>query len=287
MKLPKEAIASLYKAGVTLMDGDSCDVFTNVSGGLSCLVCTTMAFREGEPVVLSVICNGNVESRKSLLEKLGRLISLTRLRMPKVSVSMGEGVTLLMTPWVFRGEFRAIIASAVSNFDKDEVTIDDFIPSKPDTAFLNISPKRLNDDLLAFASDYDTAFSKISRLAIRSKSRHSKSWNFPLECVISEEFSPEGMAWEMSFSDYEILERAHVLIDARIRSPKTKFLRVTSGIDLDSILTCMPGIHVYADQNSKDTRVEMARLVRFALTSIDSLDFSIPVADLAIDALMI
>jgi hypothetical protein len=97
----------------------------------------------------------------------------------------------------------------------------------------------------------------------------TRVWRFPLGCTILESRSKAGTQWEISLEDFEHLDRAYTLVEAVLakRSGEGGSLRMEYGALTEEdgragVETAKPILRLASNDNSRSTRVEMARIVK-------------------------
>lgn len=277
---PDFVVSSLKNKSYSMPERSRCESFIAQAVDLKCLVCTAPASRQGVRNLVLVLVGLADGHRRAFLDRLEHMVFATGLKIPKVDLVSAPGATILLAPWVYRGEFRALAASAVASYgqsteeQESSSSVALFSPSLPqilDAHSGTIDLPSLKLNLYGFAIAYDPVWRKgLRRVAkFEDKSR----WVFPLGCTVEEAVTTAGVSWEVNFKDVEILERAHGLVDARLDSGKADNLSPCSNSSSRFQETQLPAIRIRAGSNSRESRIEMARLLQAVLVFLDRMRF--------------
>lgn len=275
IETPVLVLEALKKKSISLSARSRCESFAADEASLSCLVCTAQAHKAGAPCLVVALLAPTPAAGRAFLDRLEGLIEATRIKIPKIDVSHLPGVTILLAPWVYRGEFRALVASAVASY------IQPFAVTGPSCLFSSSLPQEAPSgsiDMPALKQtlyDFAMAFDSVWRQGLRrmTKFEDKSRWGLPLGCIVEELVTSGGVEWEMHFQDLELLERAHVLVESRLDSGKADSLVVCPNSINPVHETQLPVIRLRAKENSRDVRIEMARLLQSVLVFMDRMTF--------------
>lgn len=280
IETPPSVADILARKSITLPLRTRSEVFSSGEGGVRCLVCTAPASRAGVQCIVIALMDVGERLRKSFVSALDEQIKRTRLKIPNVDVVNSGDSTVLLAPWVFRGELRALVASAVAELaGESDATMDTasrlFSPSIPDgdeaLAMLNLSA--LKDELYKFVLAFDSSFRW--RLRQLVKFADETTWSLALGCSVRERVKSTGASWEIRFVDLELFERAHLLVEARCDSGKVTRLKLSPPTIAQDHETQLPLLRLVAKDNSRGARIEMARLLQSVLVSLDRMNFRV------------
>jgi len=274
---PQIVAETLRHKSFTLPTRSRSEVFTTADRSLRALVCTAPGMRSGTQSVVISLLDAPEKARRLFVARLQSVIDATRLKIPGIDVINGPAATVLLAPWVYRGEIRAFVASVVASHIEDmSLTTPScmFSPSLPDAA-PTLTLADLKDVLYQFALPFDS----VLRHSLRRMTKFTDSsvWAFPLGCTIRESVSAAGVVWEIHFNDVETLERACTLVEARCDSGKMKALILTPHSQSPGHETQFPVIRIVSSHNSQATRIEMAKLLRNLLVLLDRMNFRTPI----------
>jgi hypothetical protein len=144
--------------------------------------------------------------------------------------------------------------------------------SLPSADTTQVDIERFRDQLLEFGLAYDGPLQSVLRRVLSSED--TRTWRFPLGCTVIETRSRASVSWTLEFEEIEHMERAHVLLTpvllemrrmgSRLRPEHTSI----AGLG-DDVVTEIPALCIASDGNSRAARVEMMRLVRNLVLSLD------------------
>ena len=130
--------------------------------------------------------------------------------------------------------------------------------------------QQLNDFGLAFDGPVQAA---VRKLLVNEGRR---TWRFPLGCSVLEMKARRHVIWTIHFDDLELLERAYVLLTPVL----TEMARLGSrlrpddaGVEVhgDDAETQMPALSIATVGNTQQARVEMVRLIKNLILTLDRL----------------
>lgn len=309
VETPAEVLSALRRNNTPVSLRSISEIYQQPSSSLQCVVCSDPASRNGVLQCAVALLGGLRGERQALMNELNAITKRSGLDISRTSLGKEPGVTVLMVPWSFRGEFRALISTAVSRYsypDETEAAHSSSAVDTNGTAFLPSStegdeqedspcsrPKvrmaptldlgELRKLLLTFAQSRESTWLRLRRSVLRS--RYQRNWDFPLGCVLQESACRGGVSWSIQFASIEDLERACILTEARMRSGKARFLKVSPPEGADGAETMLPELRISALQNSEAVRVEMARLMQALLKSLERLSFESPTSPSMLDVL--
>lgn len=255
------------------------------------------------------LLGGHSGERQLLINALNATTRRSGLDISRMMLGREPGVTMMLVSWSFRGEFRALVATALcsyttptkgealtamspaSSFDVDgrksrpsdlgdgEVITRGLIGRGAPTLEIAVLRKSLHE----FVQARDSSWTRFCRTVLRKGS--TRCWMLPLGCTVQERVGSSGVSWSIQFESIEELERACVLAEARIRSGKARQLMVSPPEGSDGAETMMPELRIRAYENSHGARVEMAKLMQSLLKSLERLSFGLPTSPSMLDVL--
>jgi hypothetical protein len=268
---PQQLLLALRQKSVSLPDRSRCESFAAADNSLTCLLCTAMALRGGAHCLVIALTAPVKAIEKVFLDRLEQIIHATRIKIPKMDVICFPDMTIVLASWVYRGEIRALVASTIASYAQPlpaSVPSSLFSSSLPqDDLAGNMDVPALKRSLCHFASAFDSVWRQSLRRVIKFEDR--ARWVFPLGCRVQEVVTYSGVAWEMEFSDVELIERAYVLVERRLDCGKAESLDICQHSINPMLDTQMPVLRLRSKINSRESRMEMARLLQNVLVVMD------------------
>jgi hypothetical protein len=268
-------VGTIISKRAVVADLSQCETFGPAVGGVERLMCTAPVVHDGATYAAALLRGGSPDVRELLKARLEEVLKASGFSFPGTRMVSDAGTMALLVPWAYRGEFRAIFSSAVGAWSPDTVRRDDdqigrslagassFAALPDEVSGLDLA--RFKTQLFQFALAFEGPLQGLLRRLVGKPA--NRRWVFPLGCVIVESRSQAGTEWEISFENFEFLERAFVLVDAVIakRAEEGGTLRMGHVRLLDEDdgePTATPALRVASNDNSRSTRVEMGRLVK-------------------------
>ncbi|MEJ8837691.1 hypothetical protein [Ramlibacter sp. AN1133] len=271
--------------------------------GLCCQTCTQPLLRNSTRYAMGAIMGGSAADRTALRKTISSIMHATGIRLPDARLLHHESFSMLLVPWAFRGEMRAVLQQAaagarmVANAGRGEPDLDlsgrvvgiadstaEAVANEVDIAFVSSLPGDAGagsfdyDDfrrqLTRFGMAYDGPVQAALRLALTGEG--SRTWHFPLTCTVVESSTKRRVTWTVQFEDLETLERAYMLLDPVMREMERLGSRLRPGDarpqDMcDEGETQIPALCIATDGNSRQARVEMVRLLKDLILTLDRL----------------
>lgn len=256
-------------------------------GSLHCLACTQPLLQANDRFALAAIAGGAPAQRQAFRTYFIEVLRGLRLAMPDARLTEHQHFMMLLVPWSYRGELRAVLAQAAASWGVSapapagcallSQAVDEslsvlpvseepgFISSLPSEGFGAVDHRRFKEQLLAFGMAYDGPVQAAVRRLVSAELR--RTWHFPLGCTVLEVHARREVTWTLQFEELEMLERAHVLMNPVLQEMARRGSRLRPGdADLedlrDDVETLVPSLCVTTEGNTQQARVEMARLVK-------------------------
>lgn len=271
VETPAYLVAALRGRSFAIPERSKCATFVDETETLRCLVCSAPATRHGMQSMVVAVMAKTPRLVRSFMDCLESRIASTGIKLPRVALIPCEDAKIMLVSWPYRGEFRALVASALTAMSRQDVDASASsllavtLPMTEGDGRMDLSA--LKQELFGFSIRYDPLWRKLLRRA--TKFEDVAIWSFPLGCQVREVVNPMMVSWEMMFDDLETLERAHLLVDARLNSGKADRLRMCHHTIGTSHETQLPLIRLLTRENSREGRLEMARLIQNVLMLID------------------
>lgn len=278
-----------------------CEAFSAGAAGfqgvdLCCVYCTQPLSRDAQRSALGAIVGGTNGDRERLRAHLVALVRQAGLHFPDARLAVHTAFVTLVVDWAFRGELRAVLAQTASTWAAraaggaagapavEVVALQErprgtcaevgFVSSLPGDDAGTLNQASFRDRLVEFG----LAFDGPARAALRKliAADHRRTWHFPLGCQVIEAHGRRGVTWTLQFEDLELLERAHVLLNPVMREMARmgSRLRPDDAVleDLaDDVLTTIPSLCITTEGNTQQARVEMVRLIKDLILTLDRL----------------
>jgi len=278
---PGFLLDALRKKSFALPSQSYCEYYKTQDSSVRCMVCTAPAAKMGERHLVAAFVSPDHEARAVFLARLQRHVRSVQIQIPAVQIIQCGDAGILLVPWVYRGEFRALVVSVVASYAKPFVVTGPsslFSSSNPlDFAASGVDMMALRRQLTEFAAAFDSAGRHALRKMLMSKT--NQVWRMPLGCTVKESVSHGGVSWKIHFDDLEYLERAHALVDGRLHSGKADLLSLCHHNVHGSNETIMPMVGLMGKSNSRDVRIEMAKLIQSVLVFLDRITFDESLAE--------
>lgn len=257
---------TLAQQGWLLPARSHSEVHSHADSAVQLLVCMTPAMYKGEPYIVTAVIGGERRERREAAESLLRLIASGPLMINEPRTLAVDGLTLLMAPWSARDDVRAMAVSVGDQISPRRESVD---ASRLDTDWVVVMHGHstqsdmaldIRHALQAFVADGDSLWQGARRLLGHRAPR--RSWQLPLGCTVTERQHGRQVVWEVGFDDFQMLERALFLVEARLAMGRDPLLqRAPASVDED-VETCMPGIALTSAQNNRESRAQMAKLLQ-------------------------
>lgn len=271
IETPSYVVAALKARSFALPEQSRCAAFEDEVSSLKCLVCNAPASKQGMQSMVVAVMAQTPAIVRAFLGRLEALLESTRIKIPRISLVTCQSAKILLVSWPYRGEFRALVASALNATIRSR-------PLETPACLLSVTlPPNLGSatiDLPAFKQalfDFSKCSDPFWRHVLRrvTQFKDSALWHFPLGCKIDEIVTRRGVIWEVVFDDLENLERAHLLVEGRLGSGKADSLTMCHSAIGSAHETQLPAIRLLARENSREIRLEMARLIQSVLVFMD------------------
>lgn len=249
------------------------------------------AIESGELKSLAFI-RESTQDLQQFKARFKRLVVESGIVLPSIRVVETEGFVVLVSPWFCRCEFRALVIHAGSGdtLDFTEV-ISDFDPSGyetkqplPDGDVASLLPPSDVDTLVrksvpglkAFVAGYDRLVLRIWKKFSGGEVR--RNWKFPWGCSVDELLRSGGAEWHLGFSDFEMVERVQMLVDAFLVKHSMDFdlLGQTIHTSTHGHETKIEGVYLRAHANTKDARKQMAKMLKNIFGHLDQFGYLEP-----------
>lgn len=295
VEAPEPVLAPARSAGLLIPSLMGAEVFRPQHSHMQVYVFTSPAIRVGTPVVLVALANASIERRREFLELLDRLVAVTDLRLPRARCSTTDDVTIFSADWAFRGEIRALIDSACTSEqapDHLSEPVSLFAPSGPEAiesaTWRSVSNEISQEAFRRSLYEFVLASDPLWRGFIRKISGASESrvWKMPLGCSVEEVVNREGAYWQLQFEDLDLLERSIALVDRRLASGKAALLELAHSAVYAEGETEIPVVRLVCRGNTREGRVQMARMIQYVLNSLDRMSFASRPGQRALAAVM-
>lgn len=257
---------TLSQHGWLLPARSQCEVHSQTDSAVQLLVCMTPAMHRSEPHIVTAVLGGERRERREAAESLLRLVASGPLMMNEPHSLSADGIVLLMAPWSARDDVRAMAVTVGRQISPRRESVD---ASRLDTDWVVIMHGHsaqsdmaldIRQALQAFVADGESLWQGARRLLGHRAPR--RSWSLPLGCTVTERQEGRQVVWEVGFDDFQLLERALFLVEARLALGRDPLLeRAPASVDED-VETCMPGIALTALQNNRAARAQMAKLLQ-------------------------
>lgn len=271
VETPVYLVEALRGRSFVIPERSKCATFVDEGETLRCLVCSAPATRHGMQCMVVAIIAKTPRLVRAFMDRLEERIASAGIRLPRVSLISCDGAKIMLVSWPYRGEFRALVASSLKAMSRQDVDggesslLSVTLPLPDSVGTMDL--RALKQSLLAFCLRHDSLWRKWFRRA--AKFEDSAHWTFPLGCRVREVVSPTAVSWEIDFDELETLERAHLLVEARLSSGKAERLRMCHHTLGSTSETQLPHIGLLTRENSREGRIEMARLIQNVLVIID------------------
>ncbi len=242
------------------------EVYSHADSAVQLLVCVAPAMHKGEPFIVTAVLGGERRERRESADSLLRLIASGPLLLNEPQMLSAPGVTLIMTPWSARDDVRAMAVTVGDQISPRRESVD---ASRLDTDWVVVMhghstqselALQIRQALQAFVADGDSLWQGARRLLGQRAPR--RTWQLPLGCTVHERLEGRQVVWEVAFDDFQLLERALFLVEARLAMRRDPLLeRAAASVDED-VETCIPGIALTAAHNNRASRAQMAKLLQ-------------------------
>jgi hypothetical protein len=257
---------TLSQGGWLLPPRSQSEVHSQPDSAVQLLVCMTPAMYKGDPFIVTAVIGGERRERREASDSLLRLIASGPLLMHEPRSLSADGIVLLMAPWSARDDVRAMALTVgqqisprresvdASRLDTDWVVVMHGHSAQSDMAL------EIRQALQAFVAEGDSLWQGARRLLGHRAPR--RSWSLPLGCTVTERQEGRQVVWEVGFDDFQMLERALFLVDARLAMGRDPLLERAPASVNEDVETCMPGIALTSVVNNRDSRAQMAKLLQ-------------------------
>jgi hypothetical protein len=142
------------------------------------------------------------------------------------------------------------------------------LASLPHDEESQIDHAALKSQLYSFALRFESPMQSVVRRFVGS--RHEQTWEFPGGCTVHERRANSQVVWELSFADFESLERAQLLFGSLVSTIDPSVLSPAYPVaDGDEGPTSTPALALQSPVNSRSARVAMARLIKNLVLTLD------------------
>lgn len=249
-----------------LLPRAACEVYSPPDSAVQLLVGMAPAMHKGEPFIVTALLGGERRERREAADSLLRLIASGPLLLNEPVMLTASGLTLIMTPWSARDDVRAMAATVGHQISPRRDTVD---ASRLDTDWVVVMhghsaqsdmALQIRQALQAFVADGDSLWHGARRLLGQRVAK--RSWSLPLGCTVTERLDGRQVIWEVGFDDFQLLERALFLVEARLAMGRDPLLDRAAAAPDEDVETCIPGIALTAAQNNRASRAQMAKLLQ-------------------------